>query len=690
MRVLCSLGDTAATKRSLQRSALPSGGKCGLVLLSAVLGACGAGYDSVQVQGPPRCAVRDEPTRSYAITSFLLPSSTHDYAEDLDGDGRPDNQLGEYLSYGGLKGAFPSLPFGTVEGLINRQLGELGRGVLLLDVKAQEQSRGCAQISVRTAAAPAAGGAARKRGDPFVVATGSQRVLLRAAGSQAELATLAYDQMSAADAQTLEVFMPLETTAHRFRLHGVRIELTQSGPTTVRGTLRGVLKKSELPEALWPVWAREFTELVHKFSSELSSTIPDSPISAVIKERISNLEQATGKQKCTDTPADCCTDAPKSCHIYPSQLRQYYQTSVTADLDAFSEDGTWKLTAGSALKDRDSLSVAFGFTAERTEIVEGCPPGSFCTLATDSSLFGGWANSSSDLWITAQGGRAWHHDGLAFWKEREDLQLGPSWSYSGPIWGASSDDVWTAFSEQGAQGKLAFRRWNGGAWAPDKFMPPTGIQTHVVTAMTGKAADDVWALGRDVINDKHQLWHSDGRQWQLLRESDTALSALYSPRKGQVFIAGDRGVVLQRSDGGWRDFAVGGLNFVSITGSSERNVWAVSSVANPAKGDCRHFDGAAWETQPPGFCEVQDRTYAAAWMDASGVLWVGGSNRMLRRYDPQKDSRFVDIPSDIPARVMKGGVEQDNPEGVKLLFGDAAEGAVWALTDAGRLLRYQP
>ena len=92
----------------------------------------------------PECTVSAQAElRQYAIYEYqwptkredLLTGTTEPLAEDMDGDGKVDNQFGDYFAYGPFPGGVIGLPSGSLPDLSNLQTRQ-GRGTLLLDVLA--------------------------------------------------------------------------------------------------------------------------------------------------------------------------------------------------------------------------------------------------------------------------------------------------------------------------------------------------------------------------------------------------------------------------------------------------------------------------------------------------------------------------------------------------------------------------
>lgn len=645
-----------------------------------------------QVVAPaPECELSSQAElRQYAIYEYQWPTKREDLltgtmeplAEDMDGDGKADNQFGDYFAYGPFPGTVIGLPSGSLPDLSNRQTRQ-GRGTLLLDVWASAAHSGCARLNLRRAAAERAASTIRLDGGSTLRdEPGGLVTSLRASGTQDHAATVPYSKMTAAEARVLDLYIPLVTSTHLIRLYGARVTARQIGDQELTGTIHGVLRLQDVDEAVPPVWARELTTLARPFLS-----IPE------VRMRMAALENTEyGKKKCALLSTECCHTLQPGCTIYPEELRQYFANGYAPDLDAFDASGAWQLTphaSGGAAERLDSLSVAVGFRAVRIRHEASCPPGRFCTLPgpeglrSEERITAGWAARSSDLWVVTDAGRAFHYDGISWVEGPEELNQEGSTFVGTSMWGSHSDDIWAGMNQSSDRSQAILRHWDGGHWRPvalDAGLPADAA----VYAIHGTAADDVWAAvsysGETGSNSA--VVHFDGSRWQVsYGAAPKTVTALYSPKRGELWAAGYDYLWLQFRAGAWSDTtSVSGIgtNVLALTGTGAGDVWAVTGGGMGTFGSCAHFDGQTWLPRSVATCEVQGQGYRTAWTDTQGVLWTGGEKGLLRRYDPTRDPGFVDIPHD---------AGQAN---LKTLFGVPEEGAVWAITSEGKLLRYQP
>jgi hypothetical protein len=156
-------------------------------------------------------------------------------------------------------------------------------------------------------------------------------------------------------------------------------------------------------------------------------------------------------------------------------------------------------------------------------------------------------------------------------------------TFPGPVAGAavlSPHDVW-AFGQDFFGGKsLGARHWNGHRWTA----PPSG---HGLVAGSGRAANDVWAVGGK------QVAHWNGHVWKR-----TSVAALLPPTT--LFVHS---------------------TLIGIYEQSPSSVWAVGSGNRQDEGGpvvVLYFDGHAWSRAAQGGFGNPTQIVP----DGSGGLWI--------------------------------------------------------------------
>jgi hypothetical protein len=160
-------------------------------------------------------------------------------------------------------------------------------------------------------------------------------------------------------------------------------------------------------------------------------------------------------------------------------------------------------------------------------------------------------------------------------------------------------------------------------------------------AVSGTAADDVWAVGAQEQGSAVAL-HWDGQDWT--REETGAPGDLWwvsALPGGSVYAAGEGATVLRRADGAWERMDTPGAGHQTVFGlwaGGEDDVWAVGGFAGRS-GFVWRWDGEAWSDLPlpldiPRRGDGELPPLLKVWGDGEGVVYVvGGAGTLLRSVD---------------------------------------------------------
>src|SRR5262249_36771449 len=141
------------------------------------------------------------------------------------------------------------------------------------------------------------------------------------------------------------------------------------------------------------------------------------------------------------------------------------------------------------------------------------------------------------------------------------------------VWGTSTTNLWVASSN-------GILHYNGSTWTK-----ATGTSFKVFGSIWGSAANDIWALGTDVM-------HFDGPSWTHLNKFPVA-----NPLVDKVW------------------------------GLAQNNVWVTGY-----QGELYHWDGAQW-SGGPAFTASE---HSAVWASSTADLWVAGDIGEIHRWDGVK------------------------------------------------------
>lgn len=143
---------------------------------------------------------------------------------------------------------------------------------------------------------------------------------------------------------------------------------------------------------------------------------------------------------------------------------------------------------------------------------------------TTSYLYGGiWGSAANDVWAVGDQGIILHWDGTS-WTVKPSGLTGPLLG----VWGSAANDAW-AVSYAGT-----ILHWNGSSWSAK----PSGT-TNPLFGIWASAANDAWAVGSFGT-----ILHWDGISWTARTSGTTAHLRGVWGRAGQVWIAGESGVIL--------------------------------------------------------------------------------------------------------------------------------------------------
>lgn len=176
--------------------------------------------------------------------------------------------------------------------------------------------------------------------------------------------------------------------------------------------------------------------------------------------------------------------------------------------------------------------------------------------------------------------------------------------------GFSRDDITVV----GNEGTVI--HWDGRGWSRQ----PTPRRENL-WGVWGASPEDLWAVGGNgAADDRPVLLHWDGRAWRdveipaLQRAGVGAFYKVWGLSSDNVYVVGQRGVVLHRTGGAWREELAGASgDLVSVWGTDANNVLAVGGRGN---GIVTRWDGTRWTARTldllPGLNGVWMRTPRAA------------------------------------------------------------------------------
>ncbi len=255
-----------------------------------------------------------------------------------------------------------------------------------------------------------------------------------------------------------------------------------------------------------------------------------------------------------------------------------------------------------------------------------CPPmpapdaGVRWTNAFDTSstgwLLNAWGSSPADVYAVggrADGGVVMHFDGTA-WQRTDPGLTVPLFNWAH---GFSPSDVFVV----GNEGTVL--HFDGATWT--RQATPT---KQPLWGVWGASNTDLWAVGGDGQPMSATLLHFDGSAWTteivppLQKQRVGQFLKVWGRSADDVYVVGQRGVVLHRTQGAWREELVGASDdLVSIWGVDG----LIVAVGGRSNGIVSTFNGTLWSTTNlaplPGLNGVWLRTKTSACVaGAQGTL----------------------------------------------------------------------
>lgn len=224
-------------------------------------------------------------------------------------------------------------------------------------------------------------------------------------------------------------------------------------------------------------------------------------------------------------------------------------------------------------------------------------------------LLNAWGPSGDDLYAVGGGqstGLVMRYDGHAWAR----VSLGVDVPRLHWIYGFGHDDL-TAVGDQGT-----VVHWDGHTWA----VQPTPTRDPI-WGVWGAARNDLWAVGGSGDGTAPPVMlHYDGAAWTsvaiptLMRAGVSAFFKVWGTGPDNVYVVGQRGVVLHRTGGAWREELAGvSGDLVSIWGTDPQHILAVGGRGNALVA---RWDGTSWTARSldplPGLNGVWMRTPSAA------------------------------------------------------------------------------
>ena len=285
-------------------------------------------------------------TTRFAANAVTLPVQKSDFAFDLDGDGKLDNQFGAFL--GVLIGQGMDPQASETAAIV------AGRAVLLVQETSDDpadQSDTCAgallSVASPTSSAPKFDGT-----DTFTVelTSGQFRGAITAGELVSESPATATTPVSA----TLRLALFGATSTMDLPLVGAEVELTRSGATISVGRIHGAIRQSDVQQVVVPALAAAFNAQI---AANPTATSSQQLLSLFDNGGVASSACGSTCKNLNGTCAAANDGTISDCEVGTNSL---IANLLAPDVQLYDTQGNWHPTPGGTTK--DSLSVGLGFT----------------------------------------------------------------------------------------------------------------------------------------------------------------------------------------------------------------------------------------------------------------------------------------------------------------------------------------
>jgi hypothetical protein len=204
-----------------------------------------------------------------------------------------------------------------------------------------------------------------------------------------------------------------------------------------------------------------------------------------------------------------------------------------------------------------------------------------------------WGFGPDDLTVVGNDGTVLHHDGSA-WTAQDTPTDEDLWG----VWGASPDDLWAVGGRGRPSSTATILHYDGSAWTA---VEPPALQranVHAFFKVWGTAADNVYIVGQRGV-----VLHWDGSTWtELLVGASDDLVSIWGTGPDHIVAVGGRasGIVSRWDGASWRTESLSplpGLNGVWMGDQDPDTVYIAGAVGTVATLD---FDTLEYQQESAG------------------------------------------------------------------------------------------
>jgi len=287
-------------------------------------------------------------TTRFAANAVTLPVQKSDFAFDLDGDGKLDNQFGAFL--GALSSQGMDSQASETAAIV------AGRAVLLVQETSDDptgQSDPCAGARL-SAASPTSSAPKFDGTDTFTADTATTSGQLRGAITAGQLVSENPATATTPVSATLRLAPFGATSTMDLPLVGAEVELTRSGATISAGRIHGAIRQSDVQQVVVPALAAAFNAQI---AANPTATSSQQLLSLFDNGGVASSACGSTCKNLDGTCATANDGTISDCEVGTNSL---IANLLAPDVQLFDSQNNWHPTPGGTTK--DSLSVGLGFT----------------------------------------------------------------------------------------------------------------------------------------------------------------------------------------------------------------------------------------------------------------------------------------------------------------------------------------
>jgi len=148
------------------------------------------------------------------------------------------------------------------------------------------------------------------------------------------------------------------------------------------------------------------------------------------------------------------------------------------------------------------------------------------------------------------------------------------------IWGTAANDIWAVGYD--------IIHYNGTGW-----IVTTNPSDKTLYGVWGSGPNDVWAVGKDYFSGYGVIIHYNGTSWSIVRDEifDVGFLGIWGSAYDNIYAVGLGANGYRYNGTTWSQFGLGGVVSHAVWGSAANDVFVVGDT-----GRIQHWNGMGWTT----------------------------------------------------------------------------------------------